>query len=188
MDEQNLIRQCIRRDETAFVQLVDRYKVMVYNIVDRMVPNSDLTEDLAQEVFLRVYEGLPSFRAESKLSTWIYRIAYRVCLEELRRSHRRQTFVYIDEEHEVGSRIKTGVQLRIIDKAYEQADLREAVDRWLGRLPPHYRMSLNLYYLCDMTYSEIAEVMELPIGTVKTYLYRAKQRLKEGILSEQEGK
>ena len=103
-DEQDLIRRCLFGDEGAFAELVDSYKGMVFNIVDRMVRDAMITEDLAQEVFIRVYRGLRAFRGDAKLSTWIYRIAYRVCLEELQRPHRHQIFVSLDDNNAVTER------------------------------------------------------------------------------------
>ncbi len=181
-DEQDLIRRCVLGDEDAFAELIDRYKVMVFNIADRMVHDSEITEDLAQEVFIRVYRGLRAFRGNAKLSTWIYQIAYRVCLEELQRPYRSQAFVSLDDNTEVAEGGRASVYT--LDKDFDRVDSREDLEHWLGKLPPHYRMALTLYYLLDKSYLEIAEVMELPVGTVKTYLYRAKQYLKECILDE----
>ena len=185
VNEQDIINRCTRGDEHAFAELVDCHKVMVFNIVDRMVPNSDVTEDLAQDVFLRVYRGLPSFQGRAKLSTWIYQIAYRTCLEELGRSRHRQTFISLDEEPDDSDRLKKSFA-STTDHAFEAVDAREAVDHWLAQLPPHYQMVLNLYYLLDKSYQEIADVMDLPIGTVKTHLHRAKQHLKH-CMQEEEG-
>ena len=183
-DEQDLIRRCLFGDEGAFAELVDSYKGMVFNIVDRMVRDAMVTEDLAQEVFIRVYRGLRAFRGDAKLSTWIYRIAYRVCLEELQRPHRHQIFVSLDDNNAVTERGRTGAHTT--DRGFDKVELTDDLEHWLGKLPPHYRMVLNLYYLLDKSYLEIAEVMTLPVGTVKTYLYRAKQYLKRCILDEED--
>ena len=173
--EQDLIGRCMRGDEVAFAQLVENYKVMVFNIADRMVRDRSASEDLAQEVFLRVYRGLKSFRGDAKLSTWIYQIAYRVCLEELQKPHRRQRYVSLE--------VDAG-ELHFEDAGPAGVDLGETLDHYLDRLPPHYRMALVLYYLQDRKYEEIAAVMEIPIGTVKTYLHRAKAYLRKQLLEE----
>lgn len=173
--EQELIGRCARGDELAFAELVERHKVMVFNIAIRMLRDHSAAEDLAQEVFLRVYRNLSAFRGEAKLSTWIYQIAYRVCLEELQKPHRRQHYVSLDTE---------AGQLQIADPGPAAVDLGQTLDYYLGQLPPHYQMALTLYYLQDRKYEEIAAVMELPIGTVKTYLHRAKTYLREHVVEE----
>ena len=183
-DDPRFVRRCLRGDEQAFAEIVDRYKVMVYSIVARVVQDSEVAEDLAQEVFLRVYRGLRSFRGKSKLSTWIYKIAYRVCLEELKRPHRRHPITSLDGVSDDAEREPTRELVYAADAAFDQIDLSESMDHWLGTLPPHYRMAITLYYLGDRSYLEIAEVMGVPIGTVKTYLHRAKRALKDRILRE----
>lgn len=173
--ERELIGRCARGDELAFAELVERYKVMVFAIAQRMLHDHAAAEDLAQEVFLRVYRNLSTFRGEAKLSTWIYQIAYRVCLEELQKPHRRQHYVSLDAGTD---------ELPAIDPGPAGVDLSQTLDFYLGKLPPHYRMALTLYYLQDRKYEEIAAVMELPIGTVKTYLHRAKAWLREHVVEE----
>jgi RNA polymerase sigma-70 factor (ECF subfamily) len=93
--EKDLIERCRGGDRRAFADLVDHYKILVFNLVDRMIFDKALVEDLAQEVFIRVYQGLPGFRGEAKLSTWIYRVAYNVCAVELERARHRVDFVSI---------------------------------------------------------------------------------------------
>ena len=183
-DEIRLVRRCLRGDDQAFAEIVDRHKVMVYSIVARVVQDSGFAEDLAQEVFLRVYRGLQGFRRESKLSTWIYKIAYRVCLAELERPHRQQYTISLDGVLDDAEPISIREPVPVTDRAFDQIDLSESLDHWLGTLPPHYRMAITLYYLGDRSYLEIAEVMGVPIGTVKTYLHRAKRALKDRILRE----
>ncbi len=183
-DESRLVRRCLRGDEQAFSELVDRYKVMVYSIVARVVQDSEVAEDLAQEAFLRIYRGLAGFRGESKLSTWIYKNAYRVCLEELERPHRRQNIASLDEVLEEGVNPSAAGSAYAVDAEFDRVDQSEFVDHWLGTLPPHYRMAITLYYLGDRSYSEIAEVMGIPMGTVKTCLHRAKRVLRDRMMRE----
>ncbi len=173
--EQELIGRCAQGDELAFAELVESHKVMVFTIALRMLRDHSAAEDLAQEVFLRVYRNLSTFRGDAKLSTWIYQIAYRLCLEELQKPHHRQHYVSLD----------TGDgQLQIADPGPAGVDLGQTLDYYLGKLPPHYRMALTLYYLQDRKYEEIAAVMAIPVGTVKTYLHRAKAWLREHVVEE----
>lgn len=183
--ERDLIIRCRNGDQKAFAQLVDRYKVTVFNLVDRMTSDKALVEDLAQEVFLRVYNGLPGFRGGSKLSTWIYRIAFNVCAADLERARNRVTFISIDDADEDG-----GPRLELKDAGQDpealvdRIDFKWTVQRLLDRLPPHYRMILTFFYTDEMRYEEIGEVMQLPLGTVKTHLHRAKQALRKAIVEE----
>ncbi len=116
---------------------MDRYKVTVFNLVDRMTHDRSQVEDLSQEVFLRVYNGLPGFRGASQLSTWIYRITYNVCAAELERARHRVTFLSIDEEGEDGA-----PRLQLADPGQDPEALLDTIDfKWtlqslVDRLPP----------------------------------------------------
>lgn len=183
--ERDLIRRCQDGDQKAFAELVDRHKVIVFNLVDRMIYEKSQVEDLAQEVFIRVFNGLHAFRGGSRLSTWIYRIAYNVCVAELDRTRHRVTFISIDERPDEG-----GARLELRDEGQDPEALLDRIDfKWtvqavLDRLPPRYKMILSLYYLEERRYEEIGEVMEIPMGTVKTHLHRAKHALRKAILEQ----
>lgn len=183
--EKDLIKRCRNGDRKAFADLVDRYKVIVFNLVDRMVFDKAIVEDLAQEVFIRVYQGLPGFRGESRLSTWIYRIAYNVCAAELDRARHRVDFVSIDEgEDEERPRLDLRDAGQDPEAMFSRIDFRWTIQRLLDRLPPRYKAILTLFYLEEMSYEEIGEIMTLPMGTVKTHLHRAKQALRDMIVEE----
>ncbi len=183
--EKDLIKRCRNGDRKAFADLVDRYKVIVFNLVDRMVFDKAIVEDLAQEVFIRVYQGLTGFRGESRLSTWIYRIAYNVCAAELDRARHRVDFVSIDEgEDEERPRLDLRDAGQNPEAMFSRIDFRWTIQRLLDRLPPRYKAILTLFYLEEMSYEEIGEIMTLPMGTVKTHLHRAKQALRDMIVEE----
>lgn len=179
MDETRLLRRCRQGDDAAFAQLVESHKLLVYNIVDRMV-GAEAADDLAQEVFVRVYQGLPGFRGEAKLSTWIYRITYRLCLEVLARRPPAGARPALSGEPEEDHGEAT---VPVTDTGFARVEARQAVEQGLAQLPPHYRMALTLFYLQERRYDEIAEVMEIPLGTVKTYLHRARALLRERLLA-----
>jgi RNA polymerase sigma-70 factor (ECF subfamily) len=181
--EKDLIEHCRRGDWRAFADLVDRYQLLVFNLVDRMIFDKALVEDLAQEVFIRVYQGLPSFRGESRLSTWIYRVAYNVCIAELERTRPRADFVSIDARgDEVGPRLDLHDDRQDAEAMLSRIDFSWTIQKFLDRLPPRYKAILTLYYLQEMSYEEIGEIMALPLGTVKTHLHRAKQALRHMIV------
>ena len=181
-DEQDLVRRCQRGDEDAFGELVDNYKVLVFSMIYRIVGRGADSEDLAQEVFLRVYRGISQFRGESKISTWIYQIAHRVCTSALRHPRRQYGHVSFDDPHQDSAKgDRLGGDADLAASRFEE---RDALDRLLDALPPNYRSALVLYYLHDRKYGEIAEIMELPMGSVKTYLHRAKKALRQQILED----
>lgn len=184
VSERELLRRCKRGDERAFAQLVDRYKDMVFTLIDRMVYDKSILEDLAQEVFLRVHKGIPQFRGKSKLSTWIYRITYNVCLTEIASARSRPDVLQLDSRGGEGAQLGVMKNGRDLEDWVARLELKEAVGKLLDRLRPEYRMVIALYYLEGTSYTEIAEIMRLPMGTVKTYLHRAKRSLRDMIVKE----
>jgi RNA polymerase sigma-70 factor (ECF subfamily) len=182
-DERALVDRCRRGDRQAFAALVDQYKGIVFALIGRLVSDRELVEDLAQEVFIRVYQGLERFRGEARLSTWIYRIAYNTCVAELERPHHRARFVPIDgRSDDAEPAPELADPTHDPDEVFTRIDFERSVGELLDRLPPAHRMALALYYLEGRRYEEISAVMDLPLGTVKTYLHRAKQRLRNLIV------
>jgi RNA polymerase sigma-70 factor (ECF subfamily) len=166
-DERALIERCRTGDDIAFGELVDRYKNLVYGMVWRMVTDRSQTDDLAQEVFLKVYRGLPYFRGDARLSTWIYRIVANVCTQS--RGRRTAEGPGLMPVREPGSH----------DAAFADFELRERLDKAIAQLPENYRLLIAAHYLEGVQYEALAEALDIPVGTVKTHLYRAKRRLRE---------
>lgn len=178
-----LVEQCRGRDHDAFTELVDRYKHKIHWMVVRMIGTGE-AEDLTQDVFLRAYQALPAFRGESKFSTWLYKIARNVCLSELRKSGRSGEQIALDDEseeriHHLLPQAGGGLEERI-----ERHDLSGHVRRLMDRLPLNYRTALTLFYTNEARYEEIAEIMDIPVGTVKTYIHRARLRLRDLLLED----
>jgi RNA polymerase sigma-70 factor (ECF subfamily) len=171
-DERALIERCRAGDDIAFSELVDRYKNLVFAIVTRMVNDRSQADDLAQEVFLKIHRGLPYFRGDARLSTWIYRIVANVCTEA---RARRAPDVPLDD----GRVDRRPVQHGAADAAFAGMELRDRLDKALAQLPDNYRFLVAAHYLEGVQYEALAEALNLPMGTVKTHLYRAKRRLRE---------
>ena len=171
-DEGALIERCRAGDDAAFGELVDRYKNLVYGMVGRMVSDRSLADDLAQEVFLKVHRGLPYFRGEARLSTWIYRIVANVCMQS---RGRRPADLPVEGDDPDRRRLEPGAA----DAAFAGMELRDRLDKALAQLPENYRMLVAAHYLDGVQYDALAEALGLPIGTIKTHLYRAKRRLRE---------
>jgi len=174
-DEQTLIERCRQGDDTAFTELIDRYKDLVYGMIWRLAPDRTQVEDLAQDVFLKVHRGLPYFRGEARLSTWIYRIVANVCAQARGRPVRE---VPLERGPE-----KPPIDPPSIDGSFAAIELRDRLEKAIARLPEQYRFLIAAHHLRGVQYEALAEALDVPLGTVKTHLHRAKRRLRE-LLSE----
>ena len=171
-DERALVDRCRTGEDAAFGELVARYKDLVYGMVHRLVGNRAQADDLAQEVFLKVHRGLPYFRGDARLSTWIYRLVANVCFEA---RARRLPEVSLEPANPERPRFEPGAA----DVAFADLELRDRLDKAIAQLPDHYRMLIAAHYLDGVKYEALAEALDIPIGTVKTHLYRAKRQLRE---------
>lgn len=173
LTDDELVARCQAGSDDAFSELVTRYRTRVFGMIVRTVGDPERAEDLAQDVFLRIHRGLPYFQGRARLSTWIYRIVLNVCLQERQRPARIEVPAESpgDEDHvprELASR----------DGAFEAIELRDRLSKALAELPAHYRLLVAAHYLKGVQYEELAEAFDLPLGTVKTHLHRARQRLR----------
>jgi RNA polymerase sigma-70 factor, ECF subfamily len=181
LEEAGLVRRCQEGDDGAFRELIDCYKDLVFALVARTVQDRAEAEDLAQEVFLRVYRGLPYFRGQARLSTWIYRITANLCCQE--RAHRDVPTVPLDERDDEGRlRREPGAP----DGAFRTLEVRDALEKAIARLPARDRFLVAGHYLKGFRYEDLAEVLDLPLGSVKTQLFRAKRRLRKLLEPESE--
>ncbi len=170
--ERELVERCRSGDEHAFQELVDRYKDLVFALIARTVQDRSRAEDLAQDVFLRIHRGLPYFRGEARLSTWIYRIVANVCLQE--HGHPSAAVSFDDER----TRTMATAAASAPDRQFGDLELRDRLEKAIARLPANYRLLIAAHYLNGVQYEGLAEALQLPLGTVKTQLYRAKQQLR----------
>lgn len=173
-----LVERCRAGDDAAFTALVDRYKDLVFGLIVRLVGDRQRAEDLAQEAFLRIHRGLPYFRGEASLSTWIYRIVVNLCAQE---RGRRAPDVSLDEPDERG---RPRVEAAQADRAFTDLELKDRLRKALDQLPDHYRVLIAAHYLDGVQYEALAEALDVPLGTVKTHLHRAKRRLREILETE----
>lgn len=178
-DDRELVKRCKAGDQEAFKELVERYRDVVFGLITRTTLNPARSEELAQEAFLRVYRGLPYFRGEARLTTWIYRIVANLCIEE--RGRRAVVAVSLDEvdEHQQ-PRIQPGGP----DRAFSDFELRDRLATAMHRLSPRYRFLIAAHYLKDVRYEDLADALGVPLGTVKTQLHRARHQLR-GLLERQ---
>ncbi len=158
-------------DRSAFELLVRRHQSAVRNFLRRLARNdTERANDLAQETFIKMYQGLASYRGSARFTTWLFRIAYHTFLNDQRSRHPNEEFD--DDEH--GAHADTTAQT---------ADTLD-VERALERLSVRQRAVFDLHYKKGMTHSEIAEALELPLGTIKSDLVRGHEKLKEWLTGE----
>lgn len=180
-----LVERAKRGDVEAFEKLISQHEKTVYNIAFRLTGNHEDASDVAQEAFIRAYSSLADFRGDSSFATWLYRIVNNACLDELRR-RKRQKVTYLDQtvEMEDGE-----VSRQIADpsdgpeQALERVELRRAVQESILQLDEEYRVVLVMRELLGYSYNEIAEALDLNLGTVKSRLSRARGALKEKFMS-----
>jgi RNA polymerase sigma-70 factor (ECF subfamily) len=177
--ERALVERCRAGDERAFQELVDRHKDLVFALIARTVQDRSRAEDLAQDVFLRVHRGLPYFRGEARLSTWIYRIVVNVCLQQ-----KPDATVPLDDDRRDGGDRLSRPTPGESDRQFADLELRDRLEKAIARLPAHYRLVIAAHYLQGLRYEDLAEALDLPLGTVKTQLHRAKQQLRRLLETE----
>ena len=186
-DEADLIRRLQQRGEYAFVLCVRTYQDKVYGLIYRMLGNHAEAQDVAQEVFVTVFKSIDSFRGESKLSTWLYRISANHCKNRIKYLRRRahKTTTELDAQAERALQNNSGSTLGEGQagpaEVLEGAQLEQIVQRAIGKLEEEHRLLLLLRDVEEMSYEEIMQVTGLPEGTVKSRLHRARQALKEEI-------
>ncbi len=169
-DELVLIERAIAGDERAFAELVTRYQTAVYNLAYRMLGDAGEAEDAAQEVFLRIYRRLATYDADHRFSTWVLSIASHYCIDLLRR--KRPWLVPLENISNWMRARSRGPEAAAL--VQEQQD---TVRNLLAKLPEHYRLVLLLRYWHDLGYEEIAQVVDLPVSTIKARLHRARNAL-----------
>jgi RNA polymerase sigma-70 factor (ECF subfamily) len=181
LDDRALVKAAQRGDHEAFSALVTRHQRYVYNLAYRLLQDAHEAQDLAQEAFFRAWKALETFRAESKFTTWLYRIVTNLCYNRLP-GLRRQL---VQEDAALLERIAAPAE-HTPRALVEAGERRARVQAAIEALPDKYRLIVTLYYLQGQSYQEIAAILGLPLGTVKTHLYRARGRLKR-LLAEGQG-
>lgn len=186
LTEQELVERARKGDELAFEQLVTDNEKRIYNLCRRLTGNPDDGAELAQEAFLNAWKGLDKFQGGSSFATWLYRLASNACIDFLRKEKRRQSIsmtVSLDDEEE-------GRQADLPDERYspeqelERAELRRAVLRGLETISAEHKQVLVMRELNGLSYAEIAHVLDLEEGTVKSRIARARLALRKVLAAE----
>lgn len=178
MDDKTLIRKVNDGERSAISLLVENNKNLIWHIIISMVGRNSDCEDLFQEVFLQVFKGLRHFRANARLSTWIGTITHHVCVDYLRKKNKEADFQSCDADHEMALNLSP-------DKSWKQPekeDLNQVLLAAIAKLPAAYRTAITLYHLDERSYREIAEMTGMPDGTVKSYISRGRNLLREKLI------
>lgn len=189
-DEQILIQNILAGNPDLFRNIIERYQRLASHIIFRMVSNEQDREELCHEVFIKVYQNLSGFQFKAKLSTWIGKIAYNLAINYLRKEkiqlyqdletpeHSNEV---LDFEENLSSEMATP------DRISEQHDWANRIEKLINDLPEHYKSILTMYHIDELSYKEISEITDLPEGTVKNYLFRARKLLKGKIVARYQG-
>ena len=170
--------------EAAFRELLSRYERPVFSLVFRMVRDRTLAEDLAQEAFIKAFHALGSYKPEYKFSSWLFKIANNLTIDHLRR--KKLDTVSIDgSPHAEGPEDASRTRMVLPDSGESPAEYTEnrelggQIEEAIAQLRPEYRTAILLRHVEGHSYDEVADIMELPLGTVKTYIHRGRSELKE---------
>ena len=175
-----------RGREDAFRELVRRYERPVFSLIFRMVRDSATAEDLAQDTFIKVLNHIDKYRPEFKLSSWLFKIANNVAIDHLRR--RQIATISMSGSPHAGSASEveaTSFDIASDDESaldeIESKELGSAIEKAIAKLRPEYRSCILLRHVEGRSYEEIAAALDLPLGTVKTYIHRARHQLREAL-------
>ncbi len=186
LPDADVVALALEGREAAHRQLIKRYERPVFSLVLRMVRDRELAEDLTQDAFVKVLSHLDRYRAEFKFSSWLFKIANNVAIDHLRR--RQLETVSIDgSPHAVTAQAVESSRIDLADDGesaldeLEAKELGSAIERAIARLRPEYRACIMLRHVEGRSYEEIASTLDLPLGTVKTYIHRARHELRRAL-------
>jgi RNA polymerase sigma-70 factor (ECF subfamily) len=179
-DDMQLVAASKKGDQDAFARLVQRYQRSVFNLAYRMLQHYEEASETTQDTFLAAWQGLPSFRGDARFPTWLYRIAYNCSLKSLEQRKRNTALQAALQAEQILERADSG---ELADAQLEARDRQAFIQEHLAKLPAKYRIVLILRHLQDKTYEEMAEILTMPVGTIKTHLFRARNLLKERLQS-----
>ena len=183
-----LIQKAQKGDTNAFGTLVASYEKFIFNVACKMFSNSEDASDIAQEALIKAYKNIDKFDFNSSFSTWLYRITVNACIDEMRRRKGKESFSIDAEDEEGGLAVQIedtslGAEERVIQNE-TVSEVRAAIDK----LSEEHKTVIILRDLQDMTYEQVAQTLDLSIGTVKSRLARARKSLKDIILKDREQK
>ena len=181
--DKELIDGILKGNIKLFEEIIKNHQRLVFSIVIRFANNYSDREDVCQEIFIKVYQNLNSFKFQSKLSTWIGKVAYNHCINYIQKNSKN---INIDSLENWNSEIQNNSDENFtlnLENTFEKKETYGLVKALIDQLPNLYQTILNLFHTQELSYQEISEVLSLPEGTVKSYLFRSRKLLKEKLLS-----
>jgi RNA polymerase sigma-70 factor, ECF subfamily len=178
------IKQVLKGDQSAFAELVELYKDKVFQICYRMLGNRHEAEDISQEAFIRAYVNIETFNQKRKFSTWLFRIATNLCIDRIRK---KKPDYYLDAEVAgtdgltMYSQVAADVKMPEVE--VENMELQETIQKEISKLPEKYRSVIVLKYIEELPLQEISEILDMPLGTVKTRVHRGREALRKQLKS-----
>ena len=171
LTDEDLIRAVTAGDDRHYRTIVKRHQNTVYGIGMRFFRNPDDAADFTQEAFIRAYQNLGSYQGRSLFKYWLYRVAYNLALNKVKSG--RDDVSLVDEAHESGE--------RGIDECIASSEVRDLLMKAVAELPEQYRVCVDLYFFGDMSYPQISAVTDIPVNTIKSNVFRAKQLLRDSL-------
>jgi RNA polymerase sigma-70 factor (ECF subfamily) len=182
-DEAEWARSASSGDKGAFARLVEKHKQSVYGLCYRLLGASEESRDAAQEAFVRAYTGIRAFDARQPFAAWVLRIARNHCIDLLRRRRPTLALEARSDEPEAGVAPELRDHFAVTgEDAVQAQEAQRDLDRAVAALPPRYREVIALFHVQHKSYAEIADAMGVPMGTVMTWLHRARKQLKDSLL------
>ncbi|TDL75887.1 RNA polymerase sigma factor SigW [Peribacillus frigoritolerans] len=176
----NRIKQVKKGDQNAFAEIVDIYKDKIYQLCYRMLGNSHEAEDIAQEAFIRAYVNINSYDMDKKFSTWLYRIATNLTIDRIRK---KKPDFYLDAEvtgtEGLTMYSQVAADVALPEDQVETMELQQMIQKEILKLPDKYRSVIVLKYIDELSLIEISEILDMPIGTVKTRIHRGREALRK---------
>ncbi|WP_243300496.1 RNA polymerase sigma factor SigW [Bacillus litorisediminis] len=174
------IKQVLKGDQNAYGEIVEIYKDKVFQLCYRILGNRHEAEDIAQEAFIRAYVNIQKFNPSRKFSTWLYRIATNLCIDRIRK---KKPDYYLDAEVPGTDGLtmysQVAIDTKMPEEEMESLELQELIQNEILKLPEKYRSVIVLKYIEELPLQEISEILEIPLGTVKTRIHRGREALRK---------
>jgi len=189
--DEALVKAILDGQTGLFEELVDAYKDRIFSMACRFTGSIHEGQDLAQEIFLLIYRNLKSFKGQSSLSTWIYRVSLNRCLDWQRKQKRMKWKLFQaiqKEEKDIDIFQNLASSVDTPEEAYLKQEEQKILHEKIRRLPEKYQVVIILYHFQDCSYQQISEILDIPVRTVETQLYRAKQKLRKMLRNQMDEK
>ena len=185
--DKHLVRLCLESDERAAREIVTRFERPVFSLIHRMVRDRELAEDLAQETFVRTLNNLKRYDPSYKFSSWLFKIGYNLTIDHLRRKELKVVSIQgapdaVTPDQQAATAITLVTKDERPDELLAARELGSEIESAIGALRPEYQTAILLRHVEGYSYEEIATVMDVPLGTVKTYIHRARNELKGALV------